>query len=83
MRRNTRTPEAVLLREAERCAEVVARFGADFFRGATLDDERREEIIRARAKLEGIEEALEAFGYRLGWASDEPDDISVGIFPLD
>jgi hypothetical protein len=30
-----------------------------------------QEVDAAREKLAGIEETLEAFGYRLGWKDDE------------
>lgn len=55
----------MLLNEARRVVEVIAEFG----RSCNLD--MMQEVNAAREKLAGIEETLEAFGYRLGWKDDE------------
>lgn len=62
--------------EARRCVELVARFGK------TADPEMLDQVILAREKLDGIEETLEAFGYRLGWRNNKSDDLGVAIVKI-
>lgn len=62
--------------EARRCVELVARFGK------TADPEMLDQVILAREKLDGIEETLEAFGYRLGWRNGKSDDLGVAIVKI-
>lgn len=51
----------LLLNEAEAMATVISDFGKNPL------PESMPDVEAARAKLAGIEETLEAFGYRLGW----------------